>query len=132
MQRNLIANLFVSGGIYLTESITNSETFKRLGAKFDPFPIPACDDLEIGSRDYWECVIRETFESTFYLVGGCRMGSEGDTENSVVDSHFRVHSVQGLRVIDSSIIPIIATGELHAIAMMFGEAGAAKILEAWA
>jgi choline dehydrogenase len=69
---------------------------------------------------------RETGQTAWHAVGSCRMGRARD---SVVDARLRVHGVQGLRVIDASIMPTIASSNTNAPAMMIGERGADLVLE---
>lgn len=84
-------------------------------------PGPAvCDDAAL--LDY----ARDCGQTAWHTVGTCRMGSEG---NSVVDSRLRVHGVRGLRVIDASIMPTIASSNTMAAAIMIGERGADLVLE---
>lgn len=45
----------------------------------------------------------------------------GEDDMAVVDGQSRVHGVQGLRVIDASIMPIIITGNLNATTIMMAE-----------
>jgi choline dehydrogenase len=54
------------------------------------------------------------------------MGSE---DTSVVDPSLRVRGVNGLRVIDASIMPSLPSGNTNAAAIMVGERGAALMLE---
>ena len=51
----------------------------------------------------------------------------GTDEMAVVDGEGRVHGMQGLRVVDASIMPIITTGNLNAPTIMIAEKIADKI-----
>jgi choline dehydrogenase len=59
--------------------------------------------------------------TVFHCVGTCRMGSD---ERSVVDPELRVRGVEGLRVIDASVMPIVTSANTNAAALMIGEKGA--------
>ncbi|MEJ1589337.1 GMC oxidoreductase, partial [Escherichia coli] len=50
--------------------------------------------------------------------GTCKMGYD---EMAVVDGEGRVHGLEGLRVVDASIMPQIITGNLNATTIMIGE-----------
>ncbi|MEP5779154.1 MAG: GMC oxidoreductase, partial [Hyphomicrobiales bacterium] len=61
----------------------------------------------------------------FHPVGTAKMGSDS---MAVVDDQLRVHSVQGLRVVDASIMPTITSGNTHAPVMMIAEKASEMIL----
>ena len=52
-----------------------------------------------------------------------------DDPMTVVDSKLRVIGVQGLRVIDASVMPVVPNGNTNAPTMMVGEKGADEILK---
>ncbi|MCX7310425.1 MAG: GMC oxidoreductase [Alphaproteobacteria bacterium] len=69
---------------------------------------------------------RMNSSSVFHPVGTCKMGID---PLAVVDPRLRVHGVDGLRVVDASIMPRITTGNTNAPTVMIGEKGAAMIRE---
>ncbi|HWN15701.1 MAG TPA: GMC oxidoreductase [Candidatus Dormibacteraeota bacterium] len=70
---------------------------------------------------------RQSAITTYHPVGSCRMGVDA---LAVVDPRLRVRGIEGLRVVDSSIMPRITSGSTQAPSGMIGEMGAAMILKA--
>ena len=74
-----------------------------------------------------DAFIAQHAESALHPSCTCKMGA-ADDPMAVVDPELKVIGVQGLRVIDSSVMPSITTGNLNAPTIMIGEKGADLVL----
>jgi len=93
-------------------------------AAFDPYRdaeyAPGADVKSDADLDAW---IRAKAETIYHPVGTCRMGVAGDPL-AVVDDQLRVQGVQGLRVIDASVMPTLIGGNTNAPTIMIAERAA--------
>ncbi|HZT86704.1 MAG TPA: GMC family oxidoreductase N-terminal domain-containing protein [Stellaceae bacterium] len=69
---------------------------------------------------------RQTGSTVFHATCTCRMGPDG---MAVVDDRLRVHGLEGLRVIDASVMPTVTSTNTNAPTIMIAEKGAAMIRE---
>lgn len=76
---------------------------------------------QIQSDEEIDAFVRQTVESAYHPSCSCKMGVD---DTAVVDPQTRVHGIDGLRVVDSSIFPSIPNGNLNAPTMMLAERAA--------
>jgi choline dehydrogenase len=81
---------------------------------------------DVVSDEAIDDFIRRKVESAFHPCGTCKMGRPEDPM-AVVDAETRVIGLERLRVVDSSIMPSITTGNLNAPTIMIGEKAADHI-----
>jgi len=62
--------------------------------------------------------VRAHAQTAYHPVGSCRMGTD---HGAVVDGELRVHGMEGLRVVDASVMPRITRGHPHAPTVMIAE-----------
>ena len=104
--------------VRLTREIFAQPAFDRFrGPELAPGP-------EVRSDAEIDAVVRAKGESAYHPSCSCRMGSDG---LAVVDGETRVHGIEGLRVVDASIMPSIVSGNLNAPTIMVAEKAADMI-----
>ncbi|HUR39933.1 MAG TPA: choline dehydrogenase [Verrucomicrobiae bacterium] len=89
------------------------------GAELEP-------GMAVQSDEHIRAWVRANTETVYHPVGTCKMGLD---DMAVVDSQLRVRGIEGLRVIDASIMPTLIGGNTNAPTTVIGEKGAAMILE---
>ncbi len=78
----------------------------------------------IETDDQIRELLRRRVDTVYHPVGTCRMGSDG---MAVVDAKLKVHGLQGLRVVDASVMPTLIGGNTNAPTIMIGEKAADMI-----
>jgi choline dehydrogenase len=110
----------VVDGLKLIRRILATRHFERyIDVEFRPGPDARTDDELL---DY-----AQKFGGTVYHpTSTCRMGNDA---MAVVDPELRVHGIEGLRVVDASVMPTVASGNTNAATIMIGEKAADLIRE---
>ena len=105
-------------GVRLTREIIAQKAFDPFrGRELSPGP-------DVDSDAGIEAWIRARAETEYHPSSTCKMG---DDDMAVVDGETRVHGVEGLRVVDASIMPQVVTGNLNAPTIMIAEKAADMI-----
>ena len=103
----------------LTREIFQQDAFAPFrGRELSPGP-------DISSDAEIDAFVANSVESSYHPCGTCKMGSDN---LSVVDDQCRVHGLDGLRVVDSSTMPSIVSGNLNAPTIMMAEKAADLII----
>jgi choline dehydrogenase-like flavoprotein len=105
-------------GVKLMRRVLRQPALAAFGGQELPASAAAQSDEQI------EQFIRNHADTIYHPVGSCRMGPGPD---DVVDARLRVHGVQGLRVVDASVMPRITSGNTNAPVIMIAEKAAAMI-----
>lgn len=127
-QPAIVPNYFAEGidrktmvaGLQMLREIFQQPAFRDL---WDVEMLPGA--AAKSETDLW-AFASSTGGTVFHCVGTCRMGDDPD---SVVDPRLRVRGVDGLRVVDASVMPLITSANTNATSLMIGEKGASLILE---
>jgi len=107
--------------VRLTREIFAQPSFDRYrGREIQP-------GVDVQSDSQIDDFIRAKVESAYHPSCSCKMGSRSDPL-AVVDAETRVHGLERLRVVDSSIMPSVTTGNLNAPTIMLAEKAADHIL----
>ncbi|MEJ0024768.1 MAG: GMC family oxidoreductase N-terminal domain-containing protein [Rhizomicrobium sp.] len=106
-------------GLKLGRRILDTPAFRNYGG-FEELP-----GREVMSDDQLRRYIRQFCATAFHTVGTCRMGTD---EMAVVDPTLRVRGIDGLRVVDGSVMPNIVGGNTNAPIIMIAEKASDMIL----
>jgi choline dehydrogenase len=102
-------------GLRIAERLCDTAALRPyVGAPMAPWP-GKVDDAKLAT------LVREHAQTAYHPVGTCRMGSD---DTAVVDCELRVRGLDGLRVVDASVMPRIIRGHTHAPTVMIAERAA--------
>lgn len=111
-------------GFKLMRGILQQPALAALGGRELASSARAQTDEEIAA------FIRQYADTIYHPVGTCRMGPGGADAGDVVDPQLRVHGLDGLRVVDASVMPSIVSGNTNAPVIMMAEKAADLVRQA--
>ncbi|QIE45976.1 choline dehydrogenase [Pseudohalocynthiibacter aestuariivivens] len=107
-------------GMKMTREVVAQAPMNRFrGAELSP-------GADCQSDDDWLQFARQNGQTIYHASGTCRMGTD---DGAVVDPALKVRGIDGLRVVDASIMPTIVSGNTQAAVFMIAEKGADLILQ---
>ena len=104
----------IRNGYRKTRDIFMQKAFDSYrGAQMKP-----SSDVNVDNDDELDAWIRATGETLYHPVGTCKMGSD---DMAVTNEHGQVHGLEGLRVVDASLMPTLISGNTNAPTIMMAE-----------
>ena len=108
-------------GLKMGREVLAQSAFKPFHRREDLPGVDVRSDAEL------DAFIREDASSAYHPCGTARMGADGD-ERAVVDLQLRFRGVEGLRIVDASVIPAVPSANINACTFMIAEKAADLIL----
>jgi choline dehydrogenase len=102
-------------GWRIAQQIRDTEPFKSLIAE------QALPDRSVQSPEDFKEFVRNNASTVYHPCGTCRMG---DDDRAVLDPELRVRGIEGLRVADASVMPMVPSSNIHPATIMVAEKGA--------
>ncbi|XP_055933565.1 glucose dehydrogenase [FAD, quinone]-like [Argiope bruennichi] len=110
-------------GMKTCQKIATSESMQKVGAKPFETLFPGCEQFYGNDDSYFTCIARGAVVTLSHPVGTAKMGDPRDP-TTVVDPLLRVKGIQGLRVVDASVMPTLPSGNTNIPTIMIAEKAA--------
>ncbi|XP_047116277.1 glucose dehydrogenase [FAD, quinone]-like [Schistocerca piceifrons] len=117
-------------GVAFAHRMGGTRALRDAGFTVRDLPLAACADRRPATEDYWRCALPQLTTTLYHPAGTAKMGPAADPD-AVVDPRLRVHGVQGLRVADASVMPLVVRCNTNVPSIMIGEKCAHMVAEDW-
>ena len=105
-------------GIKFAMALSKTEAFQKLNSRYYDKPFPTCKHLPLWTDEYWDCFARSYTFTTVHTAGTCKMGPDSDP-TAVVTPRLKLRGIHNLRIVDSSIMPLVPSGNTNAVAVFY-------------
>ncbi|XP_044265687.1 glucose dehydrogenase [FAD, quinone]-like [Tribolium madens] len=119
-------------GVKVTQRLANTSVLQnKYGLTLMREEYGDCEKkFTYDSDDFWQCAARYYTGPENHQAGSCKMGPASDPM-AVVDPKLQVYGIEGLRVMDASIMPTLVSGNTHATIVMIADKGVEYIKQKW-
>lgn len=100
--------------------LSQTKALQKYGARPNPNKFLGCEEFEFLSDEYLACCVKHYSLTLWHFSGTCKMGPSSDP-NAVVDENLSVYGIDSLRVVDTSIMPIVTHGHTAYSTVMIAE-----------
>ncbi|KAF8781565.1 Alcohol dehydrogenase [acceptor] like protein [Argiope bruennichi] len=118
----------IVAGMKTCQKIATSESMQKVGAKPFETLFPGCEQFYGNDDSYFTCIARGAVVTLSHPVGTAKMGDPRDP-TTVVDPLLRVKGIQGLRVVDASVMPTLPSGNTNIPTIMIGRESLLDIIK---
>ncbi|GLG96672.1 Glucose dehydrogenase [FAD, quinone] [Gryllus bimaculatus] len=120
----------VLAGLRAFQKVVAAPSLQKVGARMLDIPVPGCEDFDFDSDEYWDCAMQQMSITIYHQSGTAKMGHQRDP-TAVVTPDLKVIGVDGLRVVDSSIMPSMVAAHFQMPCYMIGERAADLIKQSY-
>lgn len=117
-------------GLEIVDKFLNTKSFSYVKPQRSYVKVPECSKFEEGTKEFLKCHISYFTETLYHVSGTCKMGPKSDIE-AVVDAQLKVYGIDGLRIVDASIMPLIPRGNTNIPVIMIAEKASDMIKKDW-
>ncbi|XP_026482375.1 glucose dehydrogenase [FAD, quinone]-like [Ctenocephalides felis] len=118
-------------GLKVAVAISRTKVLSKYNVTLKLEPDEECDKFGRETDKYWVCFLKNS-RSGSHQISTCKMGPADDPSSVVDPSSLKPYGIQGLRVVDASVIPEPPTGHTTAVVYMVAEKAADFVKAEWA